>query len=155
MADEEENIQDYNFYPPVAFNFSVEVPDIEGINEGNFQEVTGLTVKLGSEEVKEGGENRFVHRLPSPPKYENITLKRGMLLGSPLITWARNAVEQFTFAPKTVVIKLLDEKGNPLATWNVVNAYPVALKYSEFKAQDNTLVFESIELSYNYFQKIQ
>src|ERR1700761_4700297 len=101
-----------NYYPPVSFSFSVTIPGITGANEGSFQEVSGLQVKLGTEEVKEGGENRFVHRLPTPPKYENLVLKRGMLpISSPLITWARKGVESFTFEPKTITISLLDENG--------------------------------------------
>ena len=97
-----------DLYPPVSFSFSVSIDGISGANEGNFQEVSGLQAKLGTEEVKEGGENRFVLRLPTPPKYENLVLKRGMLdISSPLIAWARQGVESFTFSPKTVLINLL------------------------------------------------
>jgi phage tail-like protein len=144
-----------NFYPPVSFSFSVSIPGIQGANEGNFQEVSGLQVKLGTEEVKEGGENRFVHRLPTPPKYENLVLKRGMLdKSSPLITWARNSVESFTFEPKTVTISLLDDEGSPLASWNVANAYPVSLLMSEFKAQENNIAIETIELAFSNFTRL-
>src|SRR4051812_48889232 len=111
-----------SYYPPVGFYFQVAIQGISGINEGNFQEISGLNVKIGAEEVKEGGELRFVHRLPTPPKYENIILKRGMLLGSPLIAWAKTAMEQFSFSPKSVYIKLLDETKTPIAVWSVVNA---------------------------------
>jgi len=74
------------------------------MNEGSFQEVSGLNVKLGTEEVPEGGENRYVHRLPTVPKYENLVLKRGLLKGSPLIDWVRKSVEQFKFEPKMVLV---------------------------------------------------
>lgn len=142
------------YYPPVGFYFKVSVGGISGINEGSFQDVTGINVKLGTEDVKEGGENRFVHRLPTPPKYENLILKRGMLTGSPLITWARAAVEQFTFTPKTVTVNLLDENASPLATWNFVNAYPLSLHISDLKAQENALVIETLELAYDYFERL-
>lgn len=148
-------MENTNFYPPVGFAFGVTVTGIAGINEGSFQEVSGLNVKLGSQDVPEGGENRFVHRFPTPAKYENLVLKRGMLIGSPLITWARNSVEQFTFTPKLVVVNLLDEKNAPLATWNVINAYAVAIKISDFKAQENALVVETLELAYNHFIRIK
>lgn len=142
------------YYPPVGFSFDVFVDGITGINEGNFQEVSGLNVKLGTEEVVEGGENRFVHRLPTAPKYENLILKRGMLKGSPLIDWVRNSVERFKFVPKVVVVKLLDATGNPLISWSFSNAYPVALRISEFKSQENALVVETLELSFDYFTKV-
>jgi phage tail-like protein len=145
-----------DFYPPVSFSFSVTIDGVKGANEGNFQEVSGLQVKLGTEDVKEGGENRFVHRLPTPPKYENLVLKRGMLdSSSPLIIWARQGVESFTFEPKTVLISLLDENGSPLASWNVANAYPISLLLSEFKAQENNIAIETLELAFNNFTRVK
>jgi phage tail-like protein len=145
-----------SFWPPVSFSFSVSISGVAGANEGSFQEVTGLQVKLGTEDVKEGGENRFVHRLPTPPKYENLVLKRGLFKGSsPLIDWARQGVESFTFNPKTVLINLLDENGSPLASWNVLNAYPISLLMSEFKAQENNIAIETLELAFNNFTRIK
>ena len=145
-----------DFYPPVSFSFSVSIGGVKGSNEGSFQEVSGLQVRLGTEEVKEGGENRFVHKLPTPPKYENLILKRGMLnMSSPLITWARKGLESFTFETKTVLISLLDENGSPLASWNVDNAYPVSLLVSEFKAQENNIAVETLELAFNNFTRIK
>jgi len=141
------------YYPPVGFYFDVFVEGITGINEGNFQEVSGLNVKIGTEEVVEGGENRFVHRLPTAPKYENLILKRGLLKGSSLIDWVRTSVEQFKFVPKLVVVKLLDATGNPLVSWSFSNAYPVGLRISEFKSQENALVVETLELAFDYFTK--
>jgi phage tail-like protein len=143
------------YYPPVGFAFKVSITGIEGANEGDFQEVTGLSVKLDVEEVKEGGENRFAHRFPSRPKYENLVLRRGMVTDSSLINWAKQAVEQFQFTTKTVVVSLLDENGGNLATWNFVNAWPVSLKISEFKAQENAIAVETLELSFDYFQRIK
>lgn len=137
------------FYP-VAFSFNVK---FDG-EEGEFQEVSGISVKLGTETIKEGGENRFEHRLPNPPKYENLMLKRGMVLDSGLIVWARNAVEDFKITTKTVVVSLLDEANAPLASWSFSNAYPVSLKISDFKAQENAIAIETLELSYDYFKRV-
>ena len=142
------------FYPPVAFHFRVTVPGISGINEGDFQEVSGLKVAMKFEEVQEGGENRYTHRFPKPPAYQNLILKRGYLKGSPLIEWARKAFQQFEIKPKDVVIQLLDEDHNPLSSWNFVNAYPVAMTISDFKAQENSIVVETLELAFDYFDSI-
>ena len=142
------------YYPPVGFYFKVNVIGINGKNEGSFQEVSGLNVKLNLIEIKEGGENRFVHRLPAPPKYENLVLKRGMLKGSPLLDWAKAGIEQFNFSPKTVVVNLMDENASPLASWKFIRTYPVAIRISDFKAQESTLVVETFELAYDYFQRV-
>ena len=144
-----------SYYPPFGFYFSVTVLGFTGTNEGSFQEVSGLSVKMTPLEVKEGGENRFVRRLPVPPKYENLVLKRGMLVGSSLTQWVQNSLTLFAFTPKTVLVKLLGDGGTIVATWSLSNAYPVALKMSDFKAQENSIAVETLELTYDYFQQTQ
>lgn len=141
------------YYPPVGFYFSVAVDGISGTNEGSFQEVSGLNASINLEEVKEGGENRFTYQLPLRPTYEKLILKRGLLKGSPLITWVSDAIQNFVFKPKTVSVKLLDENGAVLVTWTFTNAYPVAAKMSNLNAQENVVFTESIELAYNYFTR--
>jgi phage tail-like protein len=140
------------FYP-VVFAFNVKVTGISGTFEGSFQEVTGISAKLNTEPLKEGGENTFIRRLPLPPQYDNLVLKRGMLLSSDLIDWARDAIEKFTIKTKTVVVNLLDENRSPLASWTFANAYPVALKITDFKAQENSIACESVELAYENFTR--
>ena len=44
--------------------------------------MSGLSVEYDVEEFKEGGENRFTHKLPVRTKYADLVLKRGMLTGS-------------------------------------------------------------------------
>jgi len=155
MQDKEkEPIPNLPPFFPAAFSFLVKVDGVNGTYEGSFQDVSGISVKLGTETIKEGGENHFEHRLPNPPKYENLVLKRGMVLNSELIKWAQKAVERFNITTKTVTISLLDDNAAPLASWSFVNAYPVALKISDFKAQENAIVIETLELSYSYFTRI-
>ena len=141
------------YYPPVGFSFQVNITGIDGMNEGNFQEVTGLNVKLDVEEIKEGGENRFTPRLPSPPKYGTLVLRRGMVMESSLIIWANQCITQFQITPKTVVVMLLDENAAPISIWQFNNAYPVKLDYTGLKAKEGEIVIETLELAYDYFEK--
>lgn len=142
-----------NYFPPVAFKFRVFIDGIRGAGEGSFQEVSGLTVKLETEDIQEGGENRFMHKFPKAPKYPNLVLKRGMLIGSPLIEWAYQSISSFSFVPKTIVVSLLNEEMKPLMGWVVINAIPVGLEISSLKADENKIMVESLELSYDYFKK--
>jgi phage tail-like protein len=66
----------------------------------------------------------------------------------------KQGLEQFSFTRKTVVINLMNEKGEPIVSWKFVNAYPVAMKISEFKAQENSIALETFELSFDYFTKV-
>ena len=141
-----------NYYPPLGFHFKVEFTNLKG--EFQFQSVSGLTVNLETEEIAEGGENRFKHKLPVKTKFPNLVLKRGLLVDSALIKWCREAVEDFNITPTDITISLLNEEHEPLMTWNVVHAYPVKWGMGDFNAEENKLVIETIELAYNYF-KIQ
>ena len=70
-----------SYYPPVGFHFKVEVLGLPpNDNDVRFTEVGGLSVELGTEEVAEGGENRFVQKYPTRAKYPELVLKRGLLL---------------------------------------------------------------------------
>ena len=74
-----------SYYPPVGFHFRVVFEGPFGDADMRFQNVSGLSAEIGTETLEEGGENRFSHRLPTTPKYPNLVLKRGMLIGSGLL----------------------------------------------------------------------
>jgi phage tail-like protein len=150
------------YYPPVGFHFRVEFSFLSsGSNDARFQEVSGITAEVSTEEITEGGENRFTHRLPLRAKYSNLVLKRGLLTDSQLINWLKNSIENIqtdpgNFDPAVVNVTLLNENHEPLGdTYSFINAWPVKWAVSDFKSQDNSLVVETIELSYNYFKKIR
>ena len=145
------------YYPPVGFHFRVEFGFLpSGTNDARFQEVSGFSAELGTEEITEGGENRFSYRLPNRAKYGNLVLKRGLFTDSQLIDWCKDAIESFKFTPTTVNVTLLNENHDPVAdTFSFVNAWPVKWSVSDFKSQDNSLVIETLELAYTYFSRIK
>lgn len=139
-------------YPPVSFHFKVEFNGISSQDKDvQFQSVLGLSVDIETEEFAEGGENRFKHKFPIRSKFPNLVLKRGMVTDSDLIKWCRNAIESFQFEPVDLTVKLLNEKHEPLVTWNVVHAYPVKWEVAELNAEESKVMIETIELAYNYF----
>jgi len=148
-----ENDRPYSM--PRSFHFSVEFQGVSGLksNDVKFQDVSGLIAELGVEEIRSGGENRFSHRLPTRARYQNLVLKRGMLTDSGLIKWFTDAVENFSFTPATIIVKLLDPDHQPLQSWTFIRAWPVKWSISEFKASENTVVVETIELAYQYFRR--
>ena len=143
-------------YPPVGFHFAVafqlavQVPAFDSF----FQEVSGLDAEIEMESFTEGGQNRFSWQLPKKVRYSDITLKRGLFVGSGIVLWCRNAFENFVFEPVNVTIALLNDKHVPLQAWYVVNAIPKKWSISGFNAQENSIVIESITLSYEFFNVI-
>lgn len=141
------------YYPPVGFHFSVEFPKGKSnANDNTFQSVSGLSVDLETEEIAEGGENRFKHKIPVRSKFPNLVLKRGILVDSEVIKWCKKALENFEIEPVDITVKLLDENHEPLQTWNIVHAYPVKWNVADFSAEESKLVIETLELTYHYFK---
>lgn len=139
---------------PVSFHFKIELAGLSDDEDVRFQEATGLTAEITTEELREGGVNDYVHRLPTGAKYGNLVLKRGFVKSSGLVDWCRDAIENFEFTPKDVTVTLLDADHEPLVAWSFLGAYPVKWALSDFKAQDNALAIESLELAYRRFRKI-
>ena len=148
-----------NGYPYVGFHFKAVFEGIgDADKEARFQEVTGLTAKLETEEITEGGENRFKHRLPTRSSFSEITLKRALYLDSAVSDWALKAIEGLNYAelePVDVSIMLLNEEHKALTSWSVVNAYPTQLQISDLKAEDNGLMVETLTLTYQFFRRIK
>ena len=142
-----------NYYPPVSFHFKVEVLGLAANdNDVRFTEVSGLSVEMGTEEIPEGGENRFLQKFPTRAKYPELILKRGLLVNSEIVTWIRECLEDYNIQPKNLYIKLLNDEHQPLLTWRIVNAYPTKWVVSDFNASSNTVVVETLQFFYQYFK---
>ncbi len=146
-----------SYYPPVGYHFRVEFQDVPGVSQRDtfFRDVGGLSQELETETVASGGENRFSYKLPTRASYPNLTLKRGLFKDSALINWVTDAIVHLDIKPATVLVTLLNEKSEPLITYQCVNAYPQKWSVSDFNAQESQIVVENLELVYQYFQIIK
>lgn len=140
-----------DYYPPLGFYYKVEFGISKQSNDVRFQSVSGLTVEYDYESFKEGGENRFEHKLPVRTKFADMVLKRGMLTGSEVIDWFLDAFRGRQFAPTDVGVILMNEKSEPLRTWNIVHAIPKKWQVGDFNANESAIVIETMELTYRYF----
>ncbi len=140
-----------SYYPPPGFHFKVEVQGLVNDHDVCFTEVGGLSAEMGTEEIAEGGENRFSQKFPTRAKYPELVLKRGVLVNSKVTNWIRECIEDFNIQPKDIFVKLLNEKHQPLLTWRVVKAYPTKWAISDLNSTSNTVVIESLQLFYQYF----
>lgn len=141
-------------YPPASFHFKVVLSATLGLADTSFQEVSGIGSEMELEEVVEGGENRYVHRLPKGVKHPKLVLKRGIgRISSPLVIWCKSVLELgylAPVAPMPVLVFLQNEKRLPSRAWFFANAYPVNWKVDPFNSTKNEVAIEEIELSYNY-----
>jgi phage tail-like protein len=146
-----------------AFYFTLRVLDKPGIEiphakiDASFQEISGIEAEFDTELVVEGGENRFVHRLPKHGKYPNLVLKRGMTTKDSFLTeWVAKTLNSNLASPiqlHDLMVTLLNELGAPAITWTFANAYPVKCSVSALNSQDDKILIETLELAYNYFKR--
>ncbi|WP_248798704.1 phage tail protein [Pseudomonas sp. MWU13-2105] len=138
-----------------SFYFSVKIPGAGGSTDAAFQEVSGLSQETAIEEVTSGGENRFSYRLPGQTRYTNLILKRGIVpADSPLIEWCQETLGGGLAKPiqtKNITVNLFDAQGMTCLSWSFARAYPVKWSMSELKSQENSILIETIELAYQYF----
>ncbi|MFT3734741.1 MAG: phage tail protein [Rhodocyclaceae bacterium] len=141
-----------NYYPPVGFHFKVQVNDLPpNDHDVRFTEVGGLSREMATEEIAEGGENRFIQKYPLRAKYPELVLKRGLLHNSEVWKWMRECIEDYQITPKNIDVMLLNENHDPLMTWHLVNAYPTKWSVSDLNANTNAVVIETLQLYYQYF----
>ena len=140
------------YYPPVGFFFQVDFTGIGNKDSDNcFQSISGLSVDLQTESVKEGGENRFEHVLPVRTKYQNLVLKRGLIKDSGIIKWMIDTFQSLQVRPVDLTITLFNETRQPLMVWNVVQAWPKKWSVEDLSAMDSKVLIESMEMQYQYF----
>jgi len=142
-------------YPFTGFHFLVVFEIFPQVpNDFRFQEVSGLTVDINLDTYYEGGENRFVHRLPGRSKYGDLVLKRGMTLVSGVTAWCIDAIENFNYQPTNMLISLLNEDHLPVSSWYIKNAIPIKYDITGLNAEQNQIVIESVTLRYEYYRTL-
>jgi phage tail-like protein len=120
------------------------------VAEGYFASVTGFSSQADVLEYPEGGQNTFVHRLPTRVKQGNVTLKRGVIPDSVLYEWFQKSTVQVE--PVTLTITMLDTTGSAVKTWNLINAYPVKWTGGDLNASSTEILTESLEIAHNGIQ---
>jgi phage tail-like protein len=145
------------YTPPSAFYFELTIlgspksPWPRTDVDGSFQEISGIDRELEVQAVPEGGENRFAHQLPKRGKHPNLVLRRGIVPDtSALANWAEATIgSDFSkpIQPRTLMVTLLSAP-HKLIVWTFTDAYPVKWSTAGFKAMDNSLAVETLEMAY-------
>ena len=136
----------------VPFYFGVEV----GGTDIPFQTAEGLEFKMGVEDIKEGGENRFSYRVPGRMEFQNLKLKRALKADptDTLVDWCKETLStdlSKAIETKNIQVSLYDETGSPIATWYFESAYPINWRVDALDSmKDSDVLIEEIEFAYLY-----
>jgi phage tail-like protein len=140
-----------------------------------FTSVSGLSVATDSIPYREGGYNTTVHQIPGQTTFTPITLQRGVILGTNQNwEWMRNLFATVAAGGSTrsiaqnfrcnLEVQVLShpipsagEEDNSSATdhvamrFEVYNAWPTSVAYSDLNAGDNALFVEQMTLVHEGF----
>jgi phage tail-like protein len=132
--------------------------EVDGTEIGRFMEISGLEVSVETEDVAEGGQNSFVHKLPGRMTWPNITLKRGITQTDSLLEWLNDSSgEKFaangnTLTRSSAAITLVGPSGTRLRAWEFDGAFPVKWTGPSFAVSSTDMAVEELEITHHGFR---
>jgi phage tail-like protein len=140
---------------PVATRFLFE---LDGVEIGVFREVRGLSVTVGVDEIREGGQNGFVHRVPSRMTWPNLVFRRGITQSDLLFDWLqRSSGEGFAgegskLTRSTGAVTAIDHVGGRLRSWEFIDVFPVRWQGPDFDVTSASPLEEELEVAHHGFR---
>ena len=131
---------------------------MDGVEIGLFASVRGLAVSSQTEDVKEGGQNGFVHHLPGRLEWPNIVFSRGLTQSDALFEWMnKTAGEGFAansnkMTRSTGAITAIASDGVRLRSWSLDSVFPVRWKGPDFDRRPAPLLSEELEVAHHGFK---
>lgn len=140
MAGEKQD----NNWPLPKFYFMVDWGSTTNIP---FQEVSGLEIEAEPLEYRHGNSKVFSKiNMPGMVKNNKVSMKKGVFVNDNSFWDWYNKIKMNVIERQNVVIKLLDEGGNPTMTWTLNNAWPTKISSTDLKSESNEVAIESIEI---------
>jgi len=133
-------------YPLPRFHFQV----VWGGAKISFTEVTGLVMEREKIEYRHSDSKDFNKiAMPGLVKNNNITLKRGKFEKDfDYNTWLEEVANDRVNGRRDVVIRLLNEKHEPVAAWSTTRCFPVKVTAPDLKSDANEIAVESLEIAH-------
>ncbi len=132
--------------------------EVDGVEIGVFREVRGLTVTVRVDEIREGGQNGFVRKVPGRMQWPNIVFKRGLTQSDALFDWlSKSSGEGFASKDNKLVrttgaVTALDSSGSRLRAWELVDVFPVRWQGPDFETGRNAPLEEELEIAHHGFK---
>jgi phage tail-like protein len=133
-------------YPLPRFHFQVDW----GGTKISFTEITGLDMQVELIEYRHSDSKDFNKiKMPGMRKFSNIVMKRGKFEQDfDYNKWLDEIANERSGARRDVVIRLLNEKHEPVAAWSAARCFPVKVTAPDLKSDANETAIESIEIAH-------
>jgi len=137
--------------PYRVFNFLVE---LDGITQASFTECTGLGAKTEIIEMREGGDNITVRKLPGKMTYTDITLKWGLTDSNELWLWRQQVIDGNIVRKSGSIVVYDLSNHTEVARWNFVNAWPSDWQGPSFNAKGSDIAIETLVLAHEGITRV-
>ena len=123
--------------------------NISNVGEISCREVSGLESEYEEITYRAGDSPVFTKlKMPGLRKAGDLTIKQGISKDDKAVLDWVDQVKQNIIQRETMTVSLLDESGNPVQTWEAVNAWPKKITREEIKADGNTYSFETLVIAH-------
>lgn len=114
-----------------------------------FQEISGLAIASEPMKYRKGTSPVFSKvSMTGMVKSNAVTLKKGVFTKDDAFwDWFLQILGN-TIERQNVVIKLMDESGNPTMTWTLLNAWPSKITTTDLKSDGSEVAVETIEIAH-------
>ena len=134
--------------PAVSIRFHLKVDQLA---IGWWNSFEGLGMETAVMQLEEGGNNAFVHQLPTRLKYTNIKLSRPINEDSHKVaTWFMD-IAKVVKRGHNASIKAVDGAGKTIAEWHLVDVVPVRWTGPTFNVETPKMAMETLEMAFHGF----
>lgn len=134
--------------PAAEFRYFVEV---DGLSLATFIEASGFTAERDVLQVREGGVNDYVHKLPGRVTYSELILRRGISFSTQLWEWFEEGIFDGKVKRRDLTVIQYSSYFNLPARWyDFTNAFPSKWEGPPLRTDSSQLAIESLTLTFDY-----
>ena len=122
--------------------------EIENDIKASFTECSGLGITIDKDYYLEGGLNNQQRIFLKQPKFNDVTLKRGITNDSFFLGWIHGVLKETVGNRTNLNILLFNQAGETMQTWTLIGAIPVGWKAPSLQADSKTVAIEELTIAY-------
>jgi phage tail-like protein len=125
---------------------------IDQQNIGWWNSFDGLGMETAVMQLEEGGNNSWVHQLPTRIKYSNVKLTRPINQDSGLVAVWFMAISKQVKRGTNAQIQAVDGDNKVIAQWSLMDVVPVRWTGPSFSVESPKVATETLELAFHGFK---
>ncbi|MFN9637345.1 MAG: phage tail protein [Synechococcaceae cyanobacterium] len=130
----------------VAFFHAGRIPNPIDVR---FTEISGLAAKITTINDPTSAPTLSASKVPTGIEYGELTLRRGVVIGSPVAKQVEAVFRSFKFFRSDILVTIFSEIGVPTGAWLFNEAFPVEWQLADLNAMEESVLVESLMLAYS------